>query len=436
MLTVPVLTAAPAAASTLVEVSSDPYTVKKAQDATEAEADTYHWGSNVVSTFQVGRYAGGGAVNIGWATSTDAGATWQHGFLPGITVAEGGVYPRASDPVVAYDAKHGTWLINTLNIAQINDLSVSRSPDGLTWSGPVPVVAGTQGTFIDKNWIACDSTATSPFYGTCYVLWDDAGAGGQVLATRSTDGGLTWSAPAAISGAAGIGVQPVVQPNGHVVVPYRHSDGSMRSFLSSDGGATWSAPVLVTTALSHGPTGMRAPRLPSAEVDGSGRVYLVWHDCRFRPGCTANDIVLATSGDGVAWSAVSRIPTSAADSTADAFIPGIGADHATSGGTARLGLYFYYFPDAGCSKKTCALHVGYLSSGNGGTTWGAASTLAGPMSLDWIADAGGAMVGDYLSCDVINGQSVSVFAVAGPNDHKVFDQAMFAPAGGLPTSAG
>jgi len=103
----------------------------------------------VVATFQVGRYKTGGAVNIGWATSVDAGVTWQHGFLAGITVAGGGPYERASDPVVAFDARRGTWLINTLDLGALNDLSVSRSPDGLTWSLPVPVVAGGQGSFID-----------------------------------------------------------------------------------------------------------------------------------------------------------------------------------------------------------------------------------------------------------------------------------------------
>ena len=426
----------PAAAATLVQVSSDPYAAKKAQDASEAEADTYLWGSTIVSTFQVGRYAGGGAVNIGWATSNDGGSSWQHGFLPGITVAEGGPYDRASDPAVAYDAAHGAWLINTLDIAQLNDLTVSRSADGLSWSGPVSVTVGGQGSFLDKNWMACDNTAGSPHYGTCYVSYDDAGNGGQVLLTRSTDGGLTWSAPVAVAGAAGIGVQPVVQNSGRLVVPYRNNSGAMSGFFSDDGGLSFSAPVVITASQARVPTGMRAPRLPSAEVDGAGRIYLVWHDCRFRAGCSANDIVLTTSDDGVSWTPVQRIPTAATDSTVDNFIPGIGADRATSGGTAKLGLFYYWYPDAGCSKKTCQLNVGFAASGDGGASWSTPQTLAGPMSLDWIADAGGAMVGDYLSCTVLAGTATSVFAVAGPNNRKTLDQAMYAPAGGIPVLGG
>jgi len=67
-----------------------------------------------VSAFQVGRVSGGGSSNIGFATSTDGGATWTHGFLPGITTNGGGVYGQASDAAVAFDARHNVWLISSL----------------------------------------------------------------------------------------------------------------------------------------------------------------------------------------------------------------------------------------------------------------------------------------------------------------------------------
>jgi hypothetical protein len=65
-----------------------------------------------VSVFQTGRYSDGGSDDTGWATSTDAGATWHHGFMPGITAQSNppGPYLRVSDPSVAYDPKHGVWL--------------------------------------------------------------------------------------------------------------------------------------------------------------------------------------------------------------------------------------------------------------------------------------------------------------------------------------
>src|SRR5205823_2594199 len=101
--------------------------------------------------------------------------------------------------------------------------------------------------------------------------------------------------------------------------------------------------------------GMRTSPLPSAEVDASGKVYVVWQDCRFRAGCSSNDIVISSSSDGKTWSAVSRIPIDTTTSTVDHFIPGIAVDPSTSGSTAHLGLSYYYFPVSNCTTSTCAL---------------------------------------------------------------------------------
>src|SRR6266542_3362919 len=98
----------------LTQVSSDPYADTQAQHRTEVEPDTFSFGSTIVSAFQVGRVFGGGSSNIGWATSTNGGTNWTHGFLPGITTNAGGTYLQASDPSVAFDARHNVWLISSL----------------------------------------------------------------------------------------------------------------------------------------------------------------------------------------------------------------------------------------------------------------------------------------------------------------------------------
>ena len=116
----------------LTQLSSDPFTNPTSQHATEVEPDTFAFGSTIVAAFQQGRFvSGGGASGIGWATSTDAGASWVHGSLPGITTFAGnGPYDRATDPVVAYDAKHGVWLVASIGKHQATgtwDVLVSRS---------------------------------------------------------------------------------------------------------------------------------------------------------------------------------------------------------------------------------------------------------------------------------------------------------------------
>ncbi|MGW4528607.1 exo-alpha-sialidase [Amycolatopsis sp. NPDC004378] len=410
-----------------IQISTDPYTTAGAQHATEAEPDTFAWGNTVVAATQVGRYSDGGADNIGWATSTDGGTTWQHGFLPGITTVANGQWARVSDPSVAYDAKHGTWLVSGLfidaNVAG-RGVSISRSPDGLTWSNPV-IAAGNNTADYDKEWIACDNTTASPHYGNCYAEVDITSSGNRIVMVTSTDGGQTWSSEKTPADTpSGLGGQPVIQPNGTVVVPYSANQSAIRAFTSTTGGSSWNASVAVATSSDHAVTGMRAEPLPSAEIDASGTVYVVWDDCRFRSGCTANDIVLATSANGTSWSAVTRIPIDATASGVDHFTPGLGVDRSTSGTTAKLGLTYYFYPNAGCSTSTCQLEVGFISSTTGGATWSTPQTLAGPMSLSWLAQAGGAMVGDYISTSVIGGKAIGAFAVGQAPSGSSLNQAL------------
>ena len=124
-------------------IARDPYRAP-AQHPTIAEPDSFSWKEMVVVAFQSGRFRDGGAVNTGWATSLDGGRTWRSGTLPSLTVSSrpAGRWARASDPVVAYDAAHGTWLIASLALTdgEAAAVVVSRSPDGIRWSAPVTVI--------------------------------------------------------------------------------------------------------------------------------------------------------------------------------------------------------------------------------------------------------------------------------------------------------
>ena len=84
----------------LAQVSSDPFTNTSSYHQTQVEPDTFAWGNTIVGVFQTGRFSDGGSDDIGWATSTDAGKTWTHGFMPGTTPysTPPGPYARVSDP--------------------------------------------------------------------------------------------------------------------------------------------------------------------------------------------------------------------------------------------------------------------------------------------------------------------------------------------------
>jgi hypothetical protein len=412
---------------TLTQISSDPFTVGPGQHATEVEPHMLASGATQVAAFQTGRIAPGGATAIGWATSTDGGSTWAHGFLPGLTTGNGGgLYNAASDPAVAYDAKHGAWMIASLPISNSSTtpaVVVSRSTDGgFTWDDPVNV--GPKVASSDKNWIVCDSYSTSPFYGNCYVEWDNPDSGDGILMSTSTDGGLTWGpATGTANHATGIGGQPLVQPNGTVVVPIETF--GISAFASTNGGSSWSAPVTVSSIQSHTDAGgIRSGPLPSAAVDGAGTVYVVWEDCRFRAKCSTNDLVFSTSADGIHWSKVARIPIDPVTSTIDHFIPGIGIDPTTSGATAHLAIHYYFYPKSSCTQATCQLYVGYVSSHNGGSTWSPPTKLAGPMKLAWLPNSqNGLMVGDYIATAFSNGVPHGVFAVAAAKSGSTFNEA-------------
>jgi hypothetical protein len=440
-----VLTALPVHGVPLTQISADPYTNPDSQHLTEVEPHTYAFGSTIVSTFQVGRFFGGGASNIGWATSIDDGASWVNGFLPGITKFEGGgPYDRVSDPAVAYDAAHDVWMISSLALTEVPFVRgaavlVSRSIDGgVTWDNP-GTVASAPGTNLDKNWTVCDNSPASPFLGHCYTEWDDNGARNLIKMSTSVDGGATWSpALSTADSASGLGGVPVVQPNGTVVVPYSGNFGSVRSFISSDGGISWSATNLVSSVQRRPVAGgLRAPPLPSAQLDADGKVYVAWSDCRFRAGCSSNDIVISTSMDGLAWTPPFRVPIDDPSSSVDHFIPGLGVDPASSGLAVHLALAYYYYPNASCSPADCQLLAGMATSPDGGPTWLITQLTDTPMNLAWLASTSqGRMVGDYISTShASNGTAHPVIAVANAPS-ATFDEGMYAPATGLAAPAG
>jgi hypothetical protein len=402
-------------------VSSDPFTQATCKASTttnhqtEVEPDTFANGSTIVSAFQVGRIYDGGACAIGFATSTNNGANWTSGLLPGITKYAGaGRNDRATDASVAYDARHNVWLVSSLTLLEAggvhgNAVVTSRSIDGVTWSNPFTTATGGD---LDKNWIVCDNTATSPFYGHCYTQWDDHGAGNRLQMSTSTDGGQTWSAPAT-NNAGVIGGQPVVRPDGTVIVPVANAnETAIGAFNSTNGGASWSAVTTIATIRHHTVAGsLREGPLPSAEIDGAGTVYVTWADCRFRRACKTNDLVISHSLNAFAtsWSSVARVAIDGTSSGIDHFIPGLAVNKATSGASARLGLTYYFYPSG-----SAQLAVGFISSPNAGNTWTAPTTVISGMPSTWTATTSqGRMVGDYISTSFgSDGVAHGVFATA------------------------
>jgi hypothetical protein len=423
------------------ELSHDPFGGFDDQHQTEAEPDSFAYGSAMVAVFQVGRAAdGGGAAATGFTTSHDAGYTWRSGILPSLTISAQpqGPYARASDPSIAYDVRHRTWLAASLVLDDAGTgVVVSRSAEGLAWRRPVVAVPdGIESP--DKDWIVCDNWPASPLRGTCYLAYLDVAAGG--IAVRSTaDGGGTWSLPVltparSIRGSIVNGAQPAVLKGGTLVVLYsvfeseRVDVDQIGAVRSTNGGVTFAGPVRVAPLENEDVTGLRVPPFVSAEVDGGGRVWAAWSDCRFSPDCDVDDIVLTRSSDGVTWTQPARVPgLTGGLAHVD---PGLGVDRGTSGPATRLAVVSYAVPpDGGCGFGTCATaNVVLVSSASAGKKWRQPRRLdTRAMRLDWMADGEiGAFMGDYMSLSWIGGRPVPVFAMARPPVAGELRQALYA----------
>ena len=111
--------------------------------------------------------------------SNDGGATWCCSssdpahlgtLIPGINKLGGGIYDAAGDPSVAFDSQGHVFYagLGFDRTAAPNTVAVNKGTfDGsghLTWGAPVFINPTTSpSTLNDKEWIAVDHNASSPF---------------------------------------------------------------------------------------------------------------------------------------------------------------------------------------------------------------------------------------------------------------------------------
>ena len=405
-------------------LSRDPYTGPEAQHESQVEPDSLTVGRTTVATFQVGRRFSGAADNIGFAVSRDDGGTWRSGLLPGLTrmSVPAGANERASDPVVAYDSVNRVWLIATLALeGQTTRLTVSRSTDGFTWGSPVTAIEDTfaNGITFDKNWIACDNGPSSPHRGRCYLVYTDTLRSDRLAVITSIDGGATWSVPVGVAVTDAVGAFPVIRPSGELVVVYLWSGRRLGSSVSTDGALSFGPPAVIAELAVRPARGLRLFPLPSADVDPSGRVWVTWHDCRFSSGCAANSVVVATSADGLSWSAPARVTTGR-----HAFLPAIGI-HPTTG---RVALVYHVVRPGGIDVELVESRTGSPDQ---------AVRFAPPRRLsaqtirpEWMpSTVSGRMLTDYLSIHYAGNRPLAVWVLASEPVGQSLRQAVYATRG-------
>ncbi|MBI4746942.1 MAG: exo-alpha-sialidase [Acidobacteria bacterium] len=359
--------------------------------------------TNLVASYQDSRFANGGAVALTYATSFDGGQTWVESVVPALSRVNGGPWDRASDPWVAFGSDNRVYLVSLVfqERSPENALAVSASTDGgLTWGNPVTVVQSID-DFNDKETITVDTSPASPFRGTVYVTWDANvfGSDGttirqELVLSRSTDEGRTWSDPIKIRRkGANVGVIPRVGPDGSLYTVW--AGGSIQGnriwlFFSKsmDGGRTWSKPKKLQEITNRGIAGARTGEfLPSFDVDPtSGELFIGWQDARWTG---VDQATIITSRDkGETWTLPRRV--SAVTDDAPCFTVSV----ATSP-TGEVAVSYYSF--ANDPERRFLTDLFLQVSTDGGKTFGAPQQVT-PASFDlrFAAQARGFFLGDYI----------------------------------------
>jgi hypothetical protein len=135
--------------------------------------------SNLIGVVQQDRWSNGGAHGLITMSSFNGGATWTTSFAhlstcAGGTASNGGSYDRSSDPWVSIGPDGRAYQVSlSVNADQtLSAILASTSTDGgLTWSEPVTIkrdLSPDHFVFNDKESVTAD-----PYHaGTAYVVWD------------------------------------------------------------------------------------------------------------------------------------------------------------------------------------------------------------------------------------------------------------------------
>lgn len=361
----------------------------------------------VVAVFQDNAHA---------AYSEDAGHTWQ--------IAEG-VAPKnyrvSGDVSTAFDNQGHAFVcyiafdkLGTFNYwahgATRNGIFVRRSLDGgKTWEAdhiPVAEQTSTPGIpFEDKPYIVADNTK-SKFSGNLYIGWTRwRVTDSQMVISRSTDDGKTWSEPIEVDARPGLprddngaaeGFDGAVAPDGTLYAIWSQDNDIMLT-KSRDGGRTFSkARAIVHTApiMFAIDTLDRANGFPQIAIDPKrNHLYVTWSD--YRNGDL--DIFLSSSADGGKhWTSAIRVNNDPIHDGAEQFFQWLAVDPVDS----SVNVVFYDRRRDPQNKKQIVVLA--RSSDEGRTFNNYAWT-------DDAFEAGGAFFGDYSGLAAYGGRVYGVW---------------------------
>jgi hypothetical protein len=348
----------------------------------------------------------------GFFASKNGGSTWNHTCM-NVIAGTGG----AGDPAVAYNTTNKAFIagidVVSGNVSEI--VFETSTNNGVSWSAPAIAVSGIPPyTFVDKEWMQIDDTATSPRKDAIYISTTefDPNSNSIIAVSHSTDGGGSWN---------NVMVDAAVYPNvdqfsdlaigkdGVLYLswmrctangPSGDCGGTKSNIMfskSADGGVTWTVPVVMAKA-NLAPdvcgafygclpnTSERVSNVPGIDVDRSSRRFSnrLYASIYNWTGSRMQVLVVHSKNGGVTWS--KPVPVDAA-AIHDEFFPWL-----TTNSNGTVGVTWL-------DRRLDAANVKYdafaTSSTDGGVTF-ATNLRVSTVSSDPFNDGfGGSFMGDY-----------------------------------------
>src|SRR6266487_3801566 len=157
--------------------------------------------NQIVVTYNDSRGRNANPINIsGASVSTDGGTTFTRvtcaNNTPPCQVGQSPFSNTLGDPVTLYNRPTGTWFATYLDVAcggqGIGGYKSTTPSDPNSWTHFCIFNEGSA----DRESGVVDQNPSSPFANRMYVSWNDFNnAGPPISVVRSTDNGVTWSAP-------------------------------------------------------------------------------------------------------------------------------------------------------------------------------------------------------------------------------------------------
>lgn len=351
-----------------------------------------------------------GRYTAGYYYSKDGGATWADGASPFQQ------YSTQADPTVAY-CGDGTAILAYLDYSgdafTPHRFIATRSTDGgVTWQPPGTIFASQGTPFADRPYVAC-GPATGTFANRVYASWTNFPnffTAGTIRVAFSDDRGATWTGTKSVSNIGAQGSMPAVGKNG-TVYDFWEGGGVIQFNKSTNGGGSWAGVGTVSSYVNPPGINFRRPVYPSGAVDVSGGPFDGTVYVVWHDGRNGDsDVLLSRStNSGSSWSTPTRVSTDAINNGRDQFMPWVSVD--------EKGTVVIKFFDRRHDPSNQRQHVYLAMSHDGGQTF--ENTQVSDI------DSNGALtsfLGDYSAVSARGGKAVPLWSDlrAGTGEEDVY----------------